>query len=105
MRREARLRPEYAQLYPMLEPGKWESASVTAEKVAATRLLQLAETFVLHDRVLADAHFEFRGGSARGDGSASSRGGAVPNAAPLGTQHPTVHGRAAPTHREKYGSG
>jgi hypothetical protein len=74
MRREARLRPEYAQLYPMLEAGRWELASVAAEKVAATRLLQLADTFVLHDRVLPDAHFEFRGGSARRNYAGYSRG-------------------------------
>jgi hypothetical protein len=65
MLREARLRPEYAHLYPMLEPGAWASAALTAEKVAAIRLLQLANTYVLHDRVLTDAHFEFRGGARR----------------------------------------
>jgi hypothetical protein len=65
MLREARVRPEYAHLYPMLEPGAWEPAAVTAAKVAATRLLQLVDTYVLHDRVLTDAHFEFRGGSPR----------------------------------------
>jgi hypothetical protein len=65
MLREARLRPEYAHLYPMLEPGAWESAASVAEKVAAIRLLQLADTYVLHDRVLTDAHFEFRGGTPR----------------------------------------
>jgi hypothetical protein len=65
MLREARLRPEYAHLYPMLEPGAWAPAAETAEKVAATRLLQLADTYVLHDRVLTEAHFEFRGGSQR----------------------------------------
>lgn len=65
MRREARLRPEYAHLYPMLEPDKWESAALTAELVATTRLQQLEDTYVFHDRVLTDAHFEFRGGSAR----------------------------------------
>jgi hypothetical protein len=65
MRREARLRPEYAHLYPMLKPGEWDSAAATAEKVAATRLLQLEDAYVLHDRVLADAHFEFRGGTSR----------------------------------------
>jgi hypothetical protein len=65
MQREARLRPQYAHLYPMLEPGDWEPAVVVAEKVAATRLQQLADTYVLHDRVLTNAHFEFRGGSPR----------------------------------------
>jgi hypothetical protein len=65
MRREARLRPEYAHLYPMLEPDTWESAALIAELVAATRLQQLEDAYVFHDRVLADAHFEFRGGSAR----------------------------------------
>jgi hypothetical protein len=65
MRREARLRPEYAHLYPMLEPGQWESAAGTADKVAATRLLQLEDAYVLHDRVLPEVHFEFRGGSPR----------------------------------------
>jgi hypothetical protein len=33
--------------------------------VAAIRLLQLADTYVLHDRVLTDVHFEFRGGTPR----------------------------------------
>ena len=65
MLREARLRPEYAHLYPMLVPGEWEPAALIAEKVAATRLLQLVDTYVLHDRVLCDAHFEFRGGTPR----------------------------------------
>jgi hypothetical protein len=57
----------------MLEAGRWEPAAAAAEKVAATRLLQLADTFVLHDRVLPDAHFEFRGGSARRNDTGCSR--------------------------------
>ena len=65
MLREARLRPEYAHLYPMLVPGEWEPAALTAEKVATTRLLQLVDTYVFHERVLSDAHFEFRGGTPR----------------------------------------
>ena len=65
MRREARLRPEYAHLYPMLKPGEWDSAAATADRVAATRLLQLEDAYVLHDRVLAETHFEFRGGTSR----------------------------------------
>jgi hypothetical protein len=65
MLREARVRPEFAHLYPMLEPGAWAAAALVAEKVAAIRLLQLADTYVYHDRVLTDAHFEFRGGTPR----------------------------------------
>ena len=65
MLREARLRPEYAHLYPMLEPNAWKPAADVALKVAAVRILQLADTYVLHDRVLTDAHFEFRGGTPR----------------------------------------
>jgi hypothetical protein len=65
MLREARLRPEYAHLYPMLRAGAWDAAAVIADKVAAIRIQQLADSYVLHDRVLPDAHFEFRGGSPR----------------------------------------
>ena len=65
MVREARLRPEFAHLYPMLEAGAWGPAALIAEQVAATRLQQLSDTYVFHDRVLTDAHFEFRGGTPR----------------------------------------
>jgi hypothetical protein len=65
MLREARVRAEFAHMYPMLDPGTWTSAALVAEKVAAIRLLQLADTYVFHDRVLTDAHFEFRGGTPR----------------------------------------
>jgi hypothetical protein len=66
MVREARVRPEHAHLYPMLVAGAWDSAAATADKVAAIRLQQLADAYVLHDRVLSEAHFEFRGGTPRG---------------------------------------
>ncbi len=65
MLREARLRPEYAHLYPMLRAGAWDPAAIVADKVAAIRIQQLADSYVLHDRVLPDSHFEFRGGSPR----------------------------------------
>jgi hypothetical protein len=65
MVREARLRPEYAHLYPMLVAGSWDAAAVVADKVAAIRIQQLADAYVLHDRVLPEAHFEFRGGTPR----------------------------------------
>jgi hypothetical protein len=49
----------------MLVPGAWGPAAQIAAKVAATRLLQLSDTYVFHDRVLTDSHFEFRGGTPR----------------------------------------
>lgn len=63
MRREARLKSEYAHLYPGLQPETWESAGALADKVLACRLLLPSGGFVLSDRVLATGHFEFRGGS------------------------------------------
>jgi hypothetical protein len=62
MRREARLKQEYAHLYPGLESGAWESAAVLADKVLACRLLHPSGGFVLSDRALSTGHFEFRGG-------------------------------------------
>jgi hypothetical protein len=70
-RREARLHPEQADLYPGLVPGQWESAAMLADRVLAARLLRGRD--LLHPgRILADAHFEFRGGQAR-DASVASR--------------------------------
>jgi hypothetical protein len=63
MRREARLKPEYAHLYPGVAPGTWESAGVLADRVISARLLRPSSGFVLSDRALAEEHFEFRGGS------------------------------------------
>ena len=59
--REARLRPEFAQLYPGLEPGVWLPASEVAVGVVA-RVIQLeTRDLELENRVLDDRHFEFRG--------------------------------------------
>jgi hypothetical protein len=38
--REARLRPEFAELYPSLEPGAWEEAVVLAEQVLSEHLVE-----------------------------------------------------------------
>lgn len=62
MRREARLKLEHARQYPGIEAGVWESAGGLADKVLACRLLLPSGGFVLSDRVLANGHFEFRGG-------------------------------------------
>jgi hypothetical protein len=59
--REARLRPEFAHLYPGLTPGRWEPASRIAEAVLANVLLHQMGEDPLQVR-LDEAHFEFRGG-------------------------------------------
>jgi len=59
--REARLRPEYADLYPTLTPGQWEPAARVAEVVLARLLLLEISEAPLGDRVLNEEHFEFRG--------------------------------------------
>lgn len=60
-RREARLRPEHARLYPGIRAGEWESAAVLADRVLAHHLLYALDTGV-PVRVLLESHFEFRGG-------------------------------------------
>ena len=73
--REARLRPEFADLYPTLTPGQWEPAARVAEAVLARLLLLEISEAPLQDRVLNEAHFEFRGETPDGAprGSAVSR--------------------------------
>ena len=69
--REARLRPEFGHLYPGLTPGRWEPASRIAEAVLANVLLHQMGEAPLPDRLLDEAHFEFRGG---GDDERDTRG-------------------------------
>jgi hypothetical protein len=59
--REARLRPEFADLYPTLTPGQWEPAARIAEVVLARLLLLQISEAPLQDRILDETHFEFRG--------------------------------------------
>src|SRR3954470_11233737 len=65
MRREARLRPEYAPVYPTLTPDVWQAAATLSERSVALREPTAPRDAVLQDRVLPDAHFEFRGGLPR----------------------------------------
>ena len=64
--REARLRPEFTQLYPTLTPGEWEPAARIAEAVLANFLLHEMTDSPPADRLLPEAHFEFRGGAEPG---------------------------------------
>lgn len=50
--REARLRPEFAPLYPGLEPGTWQDAAILAEQVFSEHLLRPSPGYMLSDRVL-----------------------------------------------------
>ena len=58
--REARLRPEYASLYPGVEPGVWLPATTVGQKLL---LWHLATSVTPQgERLMAEEHFEFRGG-------------------------------------------
>jgi hypothetical protein len=63
--REARLRPEHAHRYPGVRAEQWEPAATVADRVLAGWLIR-GELISVRGRVLLDAHFEFRGGSAGG---------------------------------------
>ncbi|HEY7613495.1 MAG TPA: hypothetical protein VH764_10910 [Gemmatimonadales bacterium] len=63
--REARLRPEFAERYPELEAGVWETAAEIGAKVLLWQVQQQG-TAALASRILDERHFEFRGGWERG---------------------------------------
>ena len=60
-KREARLRPEFADLYPYLTPNAWESAAVLSDRVVANLLGRPDGHFITGERALDPVHFEFRG--------------------------------------------
>jgi hypothetical protein len=71
VRREARLKPEFAHLYPPLEPNRWESAALMADRVVAWLLRQPERGYTSPERVLRSEHFDFRGGP-QGEGESGS---------------------------------
>jgi hypothetical protein len=75
--REARLKAEYADLYPTLTPGQWEPAARIAEAVLARLLLLEISEAPLQDRVLREEHFEFRGETPDGTPRAPGKGRSV----------------------------
>lgn len=66
--REARLRPQFAYLYPELPADTWLAASEVGATILMSQL-KSARPLSLGDRLLPDEHFEFRGGNERGFGS------------------------------------
>jgi hypothetical protein len=62
--REARLRPEWAHLYPGLASEVWMVAAQLVPLVLRHRLQDQA-TWEFTQRILVDEHFEFRGGHDR----------------------------------------
>jgi hypothetical protein len=61
--REARLKPEFADLYPGLEPGVWYNAAwLSARQFARNPCDGAAEAI---SRMVDETHFEFRGGRPR----------------------------------------
>lgn len=70
--REARLKPEFAYLYPPLESGSWQSAGRMADRMVAWRLRE-ARGFMAPDRILRSEHFEFRGGRPSDGGARTGR--------------------------------
>ncbi|MGI9040454.1 MAG: hypothetical protein ACR2HK_04995 [Gemmatimonadales bacterium] len=63
--RQARLKPEYADLYPWLTAGIWEVAANVAEKRLLLLTRQPPPPAPAGRRPLPDEHFEFRGGFPR----------------------------------------
>jgi hypothetical protein len=61
--REARLKREFAHLYPGLKPGVWYKAAwLSARQFARTRCDGRADSMA---KVVNETHFEFRGGRPR----------------------------------------
>ena len=65
--REARLRPDWAHLYPSLEPDIWHTAATLLPFVLRQRVLHEGR-WGSAGRILSDDHFEFRGGRSRDSG-------------------------------------
>jgi hypothetical protein len=64
--RQVRLRPEFAGLYPGLEPGVWETATELMARLLAQHLIQPSPGFMISSRILPQEHFEFQGEAPRG---------------------------------------
>jgi hypothetical protein len=59
--REARLRPEFADRYPGVDPDVWYIAATLAEHLLARFLREGAAGRAPPERIMDPEHFEFRG--------------------------------------------
>jgi len=59
--REARLMRQFVEFYPGLQAGVWLPAGEVAEHIVSVVRAE-GGRLGLHGRVMADEHFEFRGG-------------------------------------------
>ena len=67
--REARLKPEFADLYPGLTPDTWMPVETLLRHVATLLQTRRGEPEVITgERLIREEHFEFRGHSDRPDG-------------------------------------
>ena len=66
--RDACLKAEFAHLYAPVPPGVWTPAAEVGARMLFWHL-QLTGVVRLGERLLAEEHFEFRGGWTRGDTS------------------------------------
>jgi hypothetical protein len=71
--RLVRLRPEFASLYPGLDPMVWETATDLAARLLAQHVMQPSPGYMLTNRILPDEHFEFQGGAPRSSSWAGLR--------------------------------
>ncbi len=67
--REARLKPEYSDLYPGLAIDTWIPVEMLLRHVATLLLTRRAEpAAITGERLILEEHFDFRGTSDRPDG-------------------------------------
>ena len=78
--REARLRPQYASLYPALEAGIYRvaeniEAMLPASSIGRQLLLWHLTASIppQGERLMSEEHFEFRGGNPRNGAEAAAR--------------------------------
>jgi hypothetical protein len=69
--REAKLRPQYASLYPALEAGTWQPATAIGRQLLLWHLT--APALPEGERLMSEEHFEFRGGTRRDRAEAGVR--------------------------------